>query len=206
MDRDVEVLTLYVVEGIHMFLGGKAPLLPRQVKPDDTSLAEIDCELGHFLGEPHVPHRAEYETELDSELTSAAFQSLEHSVDHIVPVKPFEGMKNRSKTGLDIDDTVLTHVPDHLIRHTLQRLLRLHHAAGVREPFQVEREAPASRPAVEPGRKLAGVLGGEFVVPSRGEVRRLGGRAGGLWEQIAGCCQGFSCEEIRNRICRVDPK
>jgi hypothetical protein len=33
------------------------------------------------------------------------------------------------------------------------------------KPLQVEGEAPATRPAVEPGCKLAGILRGEFVVP-----------------------------------------
>jgi len=65
----------------------------------------------------HVPHRAEYETELDTELTAAAFKPLEDSVDDIVPVKPLGGMKNRSKPGLDIDDPVLVHIRDHFVRH-----------------------------------------------------------------------------------------
>jgi hypothetical protein len=35
----------------------------------------------------------------------------------------------------------------------------------MREPLQIEREAPTPRPAVEPGCKFAGVMRGELVVP-----------------------------------------
>ena len=73
-------------------------------------------------------------------------------------------MKHGCKPGLDVHDAVRVHVLDHFVRNPLERFLRLHHAAGVSEPFKVEGEASPSGSPVEPGRKFLHILSREIVV------------------------------------------
>src|SRR5262249_31796831 len=119
MDRDVEVLTLDVVESVDVLLGRKAALLAGEIEADDAALAEVDGELGQLHGQAHVPHRTDDEPPLDAERLPATLQSPEDGVHDLVPVQFLRGMKDRRKTGLDVDDAVFVHVLDHFERDAL---------------------------------------------------------------------------------------
>ena len=80
------------------------------------------------------------------------------------------GVEDRRETRLDVHHAVVVHVLDHLVGDALERLGGLHHAAGVREAFEVERQAAALRAAVKPLGQLAGVGGrqrGVALVPGQ---------------------------------------
>ncbi len=56
------------------------------------------------------------------------------------------------------------HVGEHLVRHALEGLGRLHDAGGMREPFEEERQAAAAGAALKPGGELSGVGRREIVL------------------------------------------
>ena len=76
---------------------------------------------------------------------------------------PFR-VKDRREAGLDVHDAVVVHILHHLIRDALERFFGLHDAAGVGESFQIERQASALCPPLEPNVEFAGIRRRQFVV------------------------------------------
>src|SRR5947208_16930676 len=78
MNGDVEILPLNIVKGFHVLLGRKPALLAGQIESHNSALAKVNGELGHFQGDIHIAHRADYEPRGNSEVLSAALQAFEH--------------------------------------------------------------------------------------------------------------------------------
>ena len=77
----------------------------------------------------------------------------------------FLRVKDRSKPGLKINDTVSTEIFGLFVRHALQRLFRLHDRNRMREPFQIFCETSLIRAAEEPLGKSIGIVCRKAFVP-----------------------------------------
>ena len=58
VNRDVEILPLNVMKGVHMLLGRISAFLARQVEADHAALAKIDGQFRHLERYVHVAHGA----------------------------------------------------------------------------------------------------------------------------------------------------
>ena len=101
---------------------------------------------------------------LHAKILSSALEPLQHGADDIVPMQSFVGVEDRREPRLDVHDAVVAHVLEHFVGDTLERLFGLHDAAGVRESFEIERQAAALRAAMKPVGQLAGIARGQLLV------------------------------------------
>jgi hypothetical protein len=160
MNGDIEIFSLDIVERIDVPLRWESPLLPGQIESHDSTLAKIHGQLRHLGRELHVPHGADNQAVFDTKLLFSVLETLQHSVHHIVPMQALAGMEDWGKPCFDIHDSVLVHVLHHFVSDALEAFVGLHHATGVREAFEIERQTAPLGAAVKP----------------RGQVARIGRR------------------------------
>ena len=67
-------------------------------------------------------------------------------------------MKNRRKTGFDIDDAIILHILQRFVRHALERFLRLHDTRRMLEALQVQRQAAPVGVRPKPFGEVRGVV------------------------------------------------
>src|SRR5207237_7345687 len=89
-------------------------------------------------------------SELDSKILAAPHQAIQDRLYDARMIESTRRVQSWSEPRFGIHDAVALHVFHEFIRHAFQRFLRLHHAAGVYETFQVERQTPPRGSAMKP--------------------------------------------------------
>src|SRR5215470_13827958 len=79
VNRNIEVLTLNIVKGVHMLFRRVAAFLSCQIEPDHTTLAKVNRQFGHFQRYIHVPHGADDEPGMNPKVLPSTRETLEHS-------------------------------------------------------------------------------------------------------------------------------
>ena len=164
VERGIEIRALNRGERLGVFLRRMPRFLAREIEPDDAIAAKIDGEFRRLQRVRAVAHGADDDAPLHAILFLPASQPVQHRAHDGLIRQSALAVKARGKAHLGIDHAVMEHVLDELEGHALQRGPRLHHANGVLEAFEVERERAAIRAAKKPRGQFLGVAGRETGV------------------------------------------
>ena len=179
VQRGIKIGPLNGRKGVGVFLRRMPGFLAREIESDHAVAPEIDREFGRFQRVGAVAHGADDESPLHAIFFLPASQAIQHRANDGFIRQPALAVKARREAHLGIDHAVVEHVLDELEGHALQGRARLHHADGVLEAFEVERERAAIRATEKPGGKFLRVAGRESgVVPGLRQINdRLGAQA-----------------------------
>src|ERR1700722_2187978 len=84
VNRDVEVLALYVMKSVDMLLRRIAALLARQIEANHSTRAKIYRQFRHFKRGVHVAHRANDESGGDSKIFSPALHAFQNRRNNLL--------------------------------------------------------------------------------------------------------------------------
>ena len=176
VDREMEVLPANVIERVEVAGGWVAGFRAGDVESHDPLIPPTDGQFGDLERASRRPHRRQQRADADPGALGTFAEPFLHGLDHLVESEPALEVLLGRETDLGVDDAVGGEVLGTFARHARERVLRLHHADGVRERLEVQQEVLAVGALGHPVAELPRVGGRQ--VPVAGLLGELHDRAG----------------------------